>query len=220
MSQNRTPTAIIAANPTGGPSPLTVEFDGRGSRDPDAGETLSYAWDLDGDGQFDDGIQPTASWTYTTGGLYQPVLQVTDRLGATDTETTTITVDNSSPDVTIDVPSSTLEWAVGDTIAFAGHATDTEDGDLPPSALSWSLVLAHCSTSGCHDHSLESFPETASGSFVPPDHEYPSHLKLTVTATDSSGLQASATVVLLPRTVDLSFNCEPVRNRTLGRERG
>ena len=200
---NRTPTAIIAADPTGGPSPLTVQFDGRGSVDPDANEMLTYQWDLDRDGAFDDGTGATATWTYATSGVYTPLLRVTDRLGATDTATTTITVDNSYPDVTIDAPSPQTAWAVGDTIAFAAHAVDGQDGPLPASALSWSLVLAHCSIDGCHDHSLESFPHTASDTFVTPDHEYPSHLKLTVTATDSAGLQAQATVVLQAQTVDI-----------------
>ena len=207
--ENRTPTAHIAANPTGGPSPLTVEFDGQGSVDPDAAEILSYAWDLDGDGVFDDGTEPTASWTYTAGGVYTPALKVTDRADASNTATTTVIVDNSYPEITLDAPSPDLEWSVGDTIAFSARASDAQDGDLPETALSWSLVLAHCSSSGCHDHGLESFPGTASGSFVTPDHEYPSHLRLVVTATDSSDLSSSATVILQPKTFDVTFASSP-----------
>ena len=33
---------------------LTVNFDGSGSSDPDAGDTISYSWDLNGDGTFGD----------------------------------------------------------------------------------------------------------------------------------------------------------------------
>ena len=102
---NRTPIAHIAANPTSGPSPLTVEFDGQGSVDPDEAEILTYAWDLDGDGEFDDGNQQTASWTYPDGGVYTPALKVTDRAGASSTATTTITVDNDYPEITSDAPS-------------------------------------------------------------------------------------------------------------------
>ena len=46
--------------------PLTVNFDGTRSSDPNPGDTLSYAWDLDGDGAFDDSTSATPSRTYTT----------------------------------------------------------------------------------------------------------------------------------------------------------
>ena len=44
----------LKATPTTGSAPLTVNFDGTGSSDPDAGDVLSYAWDLDADGAYDD----------------------------------------------------------------------------------------------------------------------------------------------------------------------
>ncbi len=40
-----------------GQSPLTVNFSGAGSSDPDS-DPLAYAWDLDGDGLFNDGTAP------------------------------------------------------------------------------------------------------------------------------------------------------------------
>ncbi len=49
----------------------------------------------------------------------------------------------------------------------------------------------------------------AAGSFAAPDHEYPSHLDLRLTAADSSGLSAVASVSLFPRTVDLTFETSP-----------
>ena len=48
------PNAVISATPTTGSAPLTVNFDGTGSTDPDPTDTLSYAWDLDGDGNYND----------------------------------------------------------------------------------------------------------------------------------------------------------------------
>ena len=65
-SANQSPTAVATGSPTTGPAPLTVNFDGSGSSDPDASDTITYAWDLDGDGQYDDSTAVRPSWTYTT----------------------------------------------------------------------------------------------------------------------------------------------------------
>src|SRR5439155_14583342 len=54
LGPNRPPNAVATATPTSGNAPLTVQFDGSGSSDPDVGDTIAYAWDLNGDGLFDD----------------------------------------------------------------------------------------------------------------------------------------------------------------------
>ena len=64
---NQPPIARATANPTSGPTPLTVSFDGTGSSDPD-GDTLTYEWDLDGDGAYDDSTSPKPTYTYSTAG--------------------------------------------------------------------------------------------------------------------------------------------------------
>ena len=205
---NNPPTAVMSANPTTGPAPLTVSFNGSGSSDPDPGTTLTYAWDLDDDGAFDDATGPNASWTYQN-GVYTPALRVTDNQGASDTDSVTITAGNT-PTATISSPASSLRWKVGDTISFSGGATDPQDGTLPASALSWSLVLHHCDSGGiCHQHPLQTFNGVASGSFSAPDHAYPSYLELTLTATDSRGLTDTETVRLDPQTVNLTFQTTP-----------
>jgi uncharacterized repeat protein (TIGR01451 family) len=135
-------------------------------------------------------------------------LRVTDPGGLTDEESVVITAANTPPAPVIDTPVAGTTWAVGDTITFSGHATDTQQGTLPASALSWSLVLQHC-PSTCHEHPLQSYVGTASGSFVAPDHEYPSHLELRLTATDGGGLSTTVTRQLDPKTVLLSFATNP-----------
>ena len=89
---NHPPTAVISASPTSGAAPLTVGFDGSGSTDLDAGDSLSYAWDLDGDGQFDDSTAVAPTHTYTSDGTVTARLRVADPAGASDTESVTITV--------------------------------------------------------------------------------------------------------------------------------
>jgi glucose/arabinose dehydrogenase len=206
-STNRPPTAVASATPTTGTAPLPVMFDGTGSSDPD-GDTLAYAWDLDGDGAHDDSTSPTPTYTYTAQGTYVASLQVTDGRGGSDSDAVTITVGNTAPTATITTPTAGTTWRVGDVIQFSGSATDQQDGSLPASALRWELVMNHC-PSNCHTHPVQSFSGVASGSFTAPDHEYPSHLELRLTATDSGGLTNTASVRLDPRTVALTFQTNP-----------
>jgi glucose/arabinose dehydrogenase/PKD repeat protein len=207
FNENQPPIAVATANPTNGAAPLTVAFDGSASSDPD-GDALGYAWDLDGDGAFDDAAAATASFTYTQPGTYVARLQVTDPSGATGTASVTISAGNTPPTAVIDTPVAGATWKVGDTINFSGHATDPQSGTLGASALTWSLVLQHC-PSTCHEHPLQTFAGTASGSFVAPDHEYPSHLELRLTATDPGGLSTTIIRRLDPQTVNLSFGSSP-----------
>jgi PKD repeat protein/glucose/arabinose dehydrogenase len=207
FSTNGPPTAVATATPTTGNAPLTVSFDGSGSSDPD-GDPLTYAWDLDADGAYDDSTSVQPSYTYTTQGTFNASLRVTDPSGASGTATVTITVGNSPPTATINSPLAGTTWQVGDVIAFSGSATDPQDGTLPASALTWELVLHHC-PSNCHEHTIQTYTGVASGSFTAPDHEYPSYLELRLTATDSGGLTSQASRRLDPRTVVLTFQTSP-----------
>jgi PKD repeat protein len=204
---NTPPQAVASANPTSGPPPLTVQFTGSGSSDPD-GDAIAYAWDLDGDGAYDDSTLANPSFTYPTAGTYQARLRVTDARGASSLSapiTITVGGGNTPPTPVIDTPTSSRTWAVGEAINFSGHATDAQDGTLPASALSWQVILHH----GDHTHTVETRPGVASGSFNAPDHDYPSYLELRLTATDSGGLTATATVNLQPRTANLTFQSSP-----------
>jgi glucose/arabinose dehydrogenase/PKD repeat protein len=205
---NQPPTAVINASPTSGQPPLAVNFTSAGSSDPE-GRPPTYSWDLNGDGTFGDATGATATFTYTSAGVYHPSLRVTDDQSASDTDSTTITVGNTAPTAVIESPSANITWKVGDTINFTGHATDPQDGTLPASALKWDLVMHHCFTpSDCHTHLIQSFNGT-SGSFAAPDHEYPCWLELRLTATDSGGLTSTSSLRLDPRTVVLTFRTNP-----------
>ncbi len=219
---NQPPVSVIAANPTNGPAPLTVNFDGTGSYDPDAGDGITaYSWDLNGDGIFGDATTAATSYTYNTPGAYVASLRVTDKHNATNASSVTISPNNTAPTAFIDSPaacSSTSPcWIVGQTVNFSGHATDAQDGNLPASKLSWSIILHHCSTdlTSCHAHTVQTeiltncTTDTSCGSFAAPDHQYPSYLEIQLTAIDVGGLQNTTSVLLYPKTVNLTFQSNP-----------
>jgi PKD repeat protein len=205
---NLPPNAVATATPTYGPTPLTVQFDGSGSSDPNAGEVLTYSWDLNGDGVFGDSTLANPTYTYDTAGRVTATLQVSDSYGASSRQSIELSPGNTPPSPVIDSPSSSLTWAVNDQISFSAHADDNEDGTEPASTFSWQLLLYHC-PSNCHTHFLETWNGVSSGSFAAPDHDYPSYLVLQLTVTDSGGLTETTSVRLDPRTTTLNFASNP-----------
>jgi glucose/arabinose dehydrogenase/PKD repeat protein len=213
---NQPPTALIEADPTSGAEvPLEVTFDGSGSSDPEGGQ-LTYEWDF-GDGATDSGA--TVIHSYEANGLYQATLTVTDPLGASATADITIAVGNSAPVVSIDTIDPS-QWAVGDEIRLVGSATDDEDGSLSGESLEWLVDLLHCreaeGAESCHRHFHQSFTGSE-GTVGAPDHGFPSHLEVTLTATDDGipgtdgegRLSSSVTVEIDPLTADLTFETDP-----------
>ena len=151
---NHPPTAVATATPQEGPGPLKVQLSAAESSDPDPGDTLSYSWDLNGDGKFGDSTEVSPTYTYTEPGTHVATVRVTDPEGASDTASVSIKVNDAPPTATITAPLPSLTWAVGDQIPFSGTATDPQDGTLPASAYSWNIVLHHCASS-CDLHQIE-----------------------------------------------------------------
>jgi glucose/arabinose dehydrogenase len=184
-STNAPPQAAVSATPSSGDPPLTVSFDASGSIDTDPGDVLAYAWDLDGDGELDDGTGATATATYDTAGTRTVRVRVTDAVGAADTATTTVQVGTGTPVPEITLPAEGGTVAVGEAVGFSGGATVPGVGQLPPSALSWSLDVLHCpEVDHCHRHpDVFAADGVASGTFNMPDHEYPAAVELHLSAT-------------------------------------
>ena len=137
-------------------------------------------------------------------------LRVTDSGGLQGTTTVTVTA-GAPPVATIATPAAGTTWAVGDPLSFSGSARDWQDAALPAARLAWKLLLQHCGAGGedCHTHTVQTWSGVASGTFVAPDHEYPSYLELELTATDASGLTSTVRRRLDPKTVALTFETAP-----------
>ena len=85
--------AVLAASPTSGAAPLTVQFDASGSS-AGQGSIVSYTWSF-GDGANGTGV--TVSHTYASVGTYTARLTVTDNNGATDSVTKLVQTTEPGP---------------------------------------------------------------------------------------------------------------------------
>jgi glucose/arabinose dehydrogenase/PKD repeat protein len=206
-ARNYPPRASIQASPPVGPLPLTVTFDATDSSDPDRDQSLTHDWDLDGDGRFGDGHGRRVRHTYWSRRRVAVRLKVADSRGATATAEATVWPGHALPSVTID-QADPAAWAVGDRVSLSGSAEGGEGRPLPPSALTWSVLLEHC-REACHEHPMLAVTGQADLSFQAPDHAYPMHLVVVLSAVDEDGLKASASTVLKPRTALVTVDSRP-----------
>lgn len=199
------PVARASATPQAGPAPLTVSFSSGGSIDPD-GLPLTYSWTF-GDG----GVSTLANpqHTYVAPGTYNVQLTVSDGNLSATSDPITIVVGNP-PTPMITTPIDGRAFRANDVISFAGSAIDEEDGTLPASALSWTVLFHHDS----HVHpAVGPLNGTASGSFAIPStgHDFIGNTsyEIILTATDSHGLQSSTSVYVYPEKALLTFITNP-----------
>lgn len=206
------PVAHLTADPLfGEDEPLEVHLDASGSTDPQGG-ALTYAWDLDEDGVFETNgganAKLTAMLEDDDGGGLTVAVRLTDSTAKTGIDRVTIFPGDTPPQPQIDKPTAALTWGVGQEIDFEGSAADAEDGTLDEAELYWRARLYHC-PAACHAHLLRIFPGVDEGSFTAPEHDYPSHIEISLTAVDSEGLSATKTVSLDARALQLSIESDP-----------
>ncbi|MBX9244969.1 PQQ-dependent sugar dehydrogenase [Actinotalea ferrariae] len=211
---NRPPTAALVASPVTGPAPLRTVLDGSGSRDPDGG-ALTYLWSF-GDGT-PDVTTSTASVSHTyAAGTWTATLRVRDAAGATSAPVTaTIRSGNTAPTAIITSPSVGLRFTTGQTYHLTGSGTDAQDGTLPATSMTWTVVRVH-------DQHTHPFLGPVTGNdvaFVAPGPEDlaaagNSHLRVSLTVTDSGGATATTVRDLRPKKVAVTLATSPV-GRTL-----
>jgi PKD repeat protein len=173
---NQPPTAVIAATPSSGPAPLTVNFNAAGSSDAD-GSIVSYAWNF-GDGRTSTRVNPRIR--YNSNGVYTVTLTVIDDDGATGTTSTLITVGSgpvNQPPTAVasaNVTSGTAPLSVN----FTGSGSSDSDGSIVSYA--WVFGDGGSATTANPSHSY-----TTAGSYV-----------ATLTVTDDDGATDTDTITI------------------------
>jgi glucose/arabinose dehydrogenase len=116
---------------------------------------------------------------------------------------------NHDPVPAISAPVGGTLYRAGDTIFYAGLATDAEDGALPASAFSWTIVFHHAT----HTHPfLGPINGVTNGSFtIPAVGETSTNVwyRIELSVTDSAGAVGISFVDILPRTSTITLASVP-----------
>ncbi len=152
---NRPPVATFTADPTSVLTGQTVSFDSAAASDPD-GTIVARSWDLDGDGDFDDGSSTTATFQYATAGSHTVRLKVIDDNGGTTVGETTIDV-QAAPAAPV-TPAAPAAPAAPPALAPAAKAAGTIAATLrygftrTSNTTTFSTLLIRNLTGGEHIH--------------------------------------------------------------------
>jgi len=191
VADNLPPVAIATADKTNGPAPLTVQFDGSQSYDPEGKGLVEYFWDF-GDGSAGSYAAVPPPHTYLVPGIYNVViLAVTDERGAVGSDTLVITVTppGNQPPVANAGPDQTVH--AGTIVTLDGSASSDPDGNYPLS-YSWRIISKpQGSEADLFDSSL------VNPSFIP---DVSGDYTVELVVTDSLGLQSSPDTVVISTT--------------------
>ncbi|WP_436716681.1 DUF4347 domain-containing protein [Roseiconus lacunae] len=165
------PNVAPVADPNAGSAYVISEggslsLDGSDSSDAN-GDTLTYAWDIDNDGVFGETNEPTSatatlSWATLQSfgidddGVYTIGLRVSDGRGGIHTQTTTVTVNNVAPTITVTGATEALQ---GNAYTINLAASDAGDDSLTGWQIDWGdgtiTLHAGAATSATHTYSVE-----------------------------------------------------------------
>lgn len=135
------PDVKVTTDVDSGQEPLKIEFDASGTSDQD-GDDLTFAWDFTNDGSTD-ATGATVSHTYDTPGVYAAKVTVTDSTNRASTQTVTITVGNTRPQVKVNGPvdGGFFEWT--DVVGYTIDVSDPEDGTINCNEVLMKIGLGH-----------------------------------------------------------------------------
>jgi uncharacterized repeat protein (TIGR01451 family) len=194
------PTAVATATPSAGGAPLAVQLSSAGSSDP-YGHALTYSWNFGDGSPVSTAADP--SHAYATSGTYTATLTVSDG-SQTGMTTTKVVVGPAPPTASITAPST---YDAGQTVSFSGTTTDPTDGVLPARDYTWQVDFI---SNGVVQPTY--FAEVADPFYGPvtgstdgnitiptdPSQVPGSYYRITLTVTDSLGLQTVVTKDIQP----------------------
>lgn len=172
---------------------------------------LQYQWQREGV-DIPGATQPTYSLASATLADDQKHFRcrVTNAQGSAVSNEALLTVTtNTRPIPVITSPATGSTYRAGESISFAGAATDAEDGTLLASQLTWKIDFHHDS----HTHpGMAATNGIASGSYpVPRVGETSANVffRIYLTATDSEGLTQTTFVDVQPQTTEITLTTLP-----------
>jgi PKD repeat protein len=133
--------ALFTVDQVDGPSPLTVNFDGSGSYDPD-GTVEAYSWNF-GDGTSGTGVTTSHTFTTTTDKTYTVRLTVTDDGAKSATTSVTILVTGSGGGATLFFDD--FEDGADPAWAFVSGNWEVVDGRLRQTEFHFAPVFGYVS---------------------------------------------------------------------------
>ena len=151
---NLSPKAVASSNIQSGTSPLTIQFVGSNSYDPDQ-DNLSYAWDF-GDGNTSNQANPIHTYTQGNGNPIQYNVKLTVSDGNLSDEVTLIISINNSPPQILSTSLdnlTTFSHTNPTTLNLSASVNDAESSNSQLS-FSWVTSLYH------NDHSHDEPPIT------------------------------------------------------------
>jgi PKD repeat protein len=184
------PLTADASGLYGGAAGVPMPFDSRGSSDPD-GTIVAWDWDF-GDGNGDTGRFPI--YTYTSPGLYQVILTVTDNEGATDQSTATVIITSGNVPPVADA-AGPYTGVAGAPVSFDGSASTDPDGTITD--YDWTFGDGLTGTGPMPDGTITdydwTFGDGLTGTGLMPDNTYAAGglYSVILQVTDEDGLTAS-----------------------------
>ena len=175
-TSNLAPIAIARATPLNGDAPLLVNFDASESTDDNA--IITYSWNFGDGSPITTGINP--AHTYTTEGIFQATLIVTDAQGLSDIDTLDIQVTQETINNTPPIAIATASIVTGETPLIVNFdASDSTDDNII-ATYSWD------------------FGDGTDGSGINPTHTYNTVgvYEITLLVIDEEGLIDTTTLTI------------------------